>query len=442
MRTLPSGWAIAKLADLAAAQPRAMTDGPFGSNLKTSHYTASGPRVIRLQNIGDGVFKYEDAHISEDHYETLMAHSVQAGDLIVASLGADLPRACLVPADIPPAIVKADCIRIRLHDAIDKRYVNYALQRPELRHAVEDQIHGVGRPRLGMTGIKGLSIPLAPQGEQKRIVEIIEEHFSRIDGAVSALLRIQNRIEVFQRSVVDATFSRMNAVDQESGSDLFPYITSGSRGWARYYSACGPSFIRVGNVPRSGIRLDLSDVQKVEPPAGVEGRRTKVLPNDVLVTITADIGRVAVATEDVGEAYINQHVAIARPRRGVSSDYLAWFISSASGQAQLRGLQRGVTKAGLGLDDIRSLRIPLPRPDAQDSIATKLSALKDSLDMQAYQAARQIRRSEAFRSAILAAAFRGQLTRQCRSDEPASFLLDQIQAERSATVTHRRKRTS
>ena len=45
---LPDGWTWARLEDLVAAEPRAITDGPFGSNLKTAHYTDSGPRVIRL----------------------------------------------------------------------------------------------------------------------------------------------------------------------------------------------------------------------------------------------------------------------------------------------------------------------------------------------------------------------------------------------------------
>ena len=52
--SLPTGWVWATLDQLAAPEHRAMTDGPFGSNLKTSHYTTDGPRVIRLQNVGDG----------------------------------------------------------------------------------------------------------------------------------------------------------------------------------------------------------------------------------------------------------------------------------------------------------------------------------------------------------------------------------------------------
>ena len=53
---LPEGWTWTTVEQAASPEPASITDGPFGSNLKTEHYTATGPRVIRLQNIGDGVF--------------------------------------------------------------------------------------------------------------------------------------------------------------------------------------------------------------------------------------------------------------------------------------------------------------------------------------------------------------------------------------------------
>jgi hypothetical protein len=53
---LPETWAWASLEELKGLAPNTITDGPFGSNLKTEHYTDSGPRVIRLQNIGRGIF--------------------------------------------------------------------------------------------------------------------------------------------------------------------------------------------------------------------------------------------------------------------------------------------------------------------------------------------------------------------------------------------------
>lgn len=53
---LPEGWVWASIEQLSAHEPRSITDGPFGSNLKTEHYREQGVRVIRLQNIGDGIF--------------------------------------------------------------------------------------------------------------------------------------------------------------------------------------------------------------------------------------------------------------------------------------------------------------------------------------------------------------------------------------------------
>jgi type I restriction enzyme S subunit len=94
---IPQGWIWATVDQLAALEPNSITDGPFGSNLKTSHYTESGPRVIRLQNIGDGEFIDVEAHISVEHFKTLRKHQVEAGDLVVAALGERPPRACIIP---------------------------------------------------------------------------------------------------------------------------------------------------------------------------------------------------------------------------------------------------------------------------------------------------------------------------------------------------------
>src|ERR1019366_5130751 len=63
MTKLPPGWTLASLEELAAPSPRSITDGPFGSNLKTEHYTDTGPRVVRLQNIGDGKFQNQQHQI-------------------------------------------------------------------------------------------------------------------------------------------------------------------------------------------------------------------------------------------------------------------------------------------------------------------------------------------------------------------------------------------
>lgn len=183
---LPGGWCWATVEQLAAHEPNSITDGPFGSKLKTAHYTDSGPRVIRLQNIGDGEFRDEEAHIGEDHFDTLRKHEVFAGDLVVAALGSTLPRACIIPEFVGLAVVKADCIRFKPHPSLaDARYLNVALNSEPLKKIAARIVHGIGRPRLNQQEIRALPVPLPP----------LREEYEFVTGTIAATLqRIGNQM--------------------------------------------------------------------------------------------------------------------------------------------------------------------------------------------------------------------------------------------------------
>lgn len=183
MSGLPPGWAWATLDELAAPEPGAITDGPFGSNLRSDHYTASGARVIRLQNIGDGEFRDDRSYISLERFQLLRKHEIRAGDLAFASLSDTPPRVCIMPRLTEPAIVKADCIRVRLHPEVSPYWVLSALMAEPTRTSLRGLIKGVGRPRLGLGHIRAIAIPVPPSSEQQRIAESLGEYFSRLDVA-------------------------------------------------------------------------------------------------------------------------------------------------------------------------------------------------------------------------------------------------------------------
>jgi type I restriction enzyme S subunit len=137
---------------------------------------------------------------------------------------------------------------------------------------------------------------------------------------------------------------------------------------------------------------------------------------------------------------VNQHVAIARPVEGVYRPFLAWFLASANGgQAQFQNLQRGATKVGLGLDDIRSVSIPFPPVEEQKEIVSRINTLFSLADGIEKRMAAAGKRAERLTQAILAKAFQGELVpteaelarREGRSYEPASTLLAKIKRQRS-----------
>lgn len=184
-----------------------ITDGPFGSKLKSSHYTSSGPRVIRLENVGHGAFIDEQTHISESYFDELRKHEALAGDLLVASLVSDRLRACPVPEGLGPAIVKADCIRVRPRADVDVRFLNYALLRPSLGDFVSESVSGVGRTRLGLTNVRRIPVPDAPHAIQRSVADRLDELLSTLRRATAAAAHGLGRIPQLRRTILEQAFS-------------------------------------------------------------------------------------------------------------------------------------------------------------------------------------------------------------------------------------------
>ena len=211
---------------------------------------------------------------------------------------------------------------------------------------------------------------------------------------------------------------------------IFWFVTSGSRGWAKYYSESGPFFLRVGNLDHDSISLDLSNIQRVQPPKGTEGIRTRIIAGDILISITADVGMVALVPVGIEESYINQHVSLARPVSAINPHYLAWFLASRDGgQNQFIQLQRGATKKGLGLNDIRSIKIPLPPLAEQDRIVAEVERCLSVADEMENTIEQSLKQAERLRQSILRRAFEGKLVPHNPEDEPAEKLLERIRQE-------------
>ncbi|WP_326547406.1 restriction endonuclease subunit S [Mycolicibacterium sp. ND9-15] len=163
-------------------------DGPFGSSLTSAHYVESGVRVIRLGNIGINEFKNEDmAFISSDYAATLLAHAVHADDVVVAGLGDErmpLGRASVVP-DIGPAIVKADCYRIRPTRAILPSYLAWALSAPPTRNQMALLARGATRMRLNTSVVREVAIPVPEIETQRQIVAQSRQQLAKIDTLIA-----------------------------------------------------------------------------------------------------------------------------------------------------------------------------------------------------------------------------------------------------------------
>lgn len=166
-----------------------MADGPFGSSLTSSHYSDQGARVVRLGNIGSARFKETDAaFIPLGYFAELRRHEVKAGDLLIAGLGDDnhpVGRACVAPKDIGPAIVKADCFRVRLDESrLTHRYAAWALSSSVVSGLVSTLARGSTRARINLEMAREIVLPVPKLEEQRRIADFLDAEVGKIESLV------------------------------------------------------------------------------------------------------------------------------------------------------------------------------------------------------------------------------------------------------------------
>ena len=203
---LPVGWKRTLLEKALAEN--GIFDGPFGSNLKTSDYTTSGVRVIRLENIGCLNFiREKETYITPEKYNTLIRHSVGEGDLIFASFIANEIRACVLPSLSTKAIAKADCFCLRPNPSIvDRTYLSYQLVSRESYDNLIESVHGATRPRINTTQLRKLDIRLCPVGEQQEIVRRVEALFKTADALEARYLKAKAHVDKLTQSILAKAF--------------------------------------------------------------------------------------------------------------------------------------------------------------------------------------------------------------------------------------------
>lgn len=198
-----------RLEKLAPARD-AFRDGPFGSNLKTAHYSSAGARVVRLQNVGDNeFFEVHRAYVPLTHFETIRAHEVIAGDVIVAALGdgaRPAGRACVMPKLDTPAVVKADCFRIRPPSTLHPKFLAIGINSSFVRAQLTSQLRGATRPRVNLEMLRSVLFPAVPVDLQSRLVDQLEEMNKEICLVRSKLISQELAIAALPASVLSAAF--------------------------------------------------------------------------------------------------------------------------------------------------------------------------------------------------------------------------------------------
>ena len=244
-------------------------------------------------------------------------------------------------------------------------YLYYCL----LHYDFHNVISGSAQPQITRQGLEKVSIELHSMDEQRKIIDVLNKLEAIILARKNELQKLDELVKARFVEMFGDPKSNPNSYPISQLSEHIEFLTSGSRGWAQYCVDNGSEwFITIKNV--KDCRISIDNMQPINAPDNAEAKRTKVQEGDLLISITADLGRTGVVTKEIADhgAYINQHLTCIRLNKEILNPlYVAFFMESPAGKEQFESKNQSAVKAGLNFNSINSLRLLVPPMDEQSA---------------------------------------------------------------------------
>lgn len=311
---------------------------------------------------------------------------VQKNDILVCKINPRINRVWVVADESNcQSIASSEWIVVR-NAQYNPYFLAWYFRTSMFQQLMTSEVTGIGGSltRAQPKRVAEYPVPVLPRERQDEIASILG-HLQSIK------YKRKNELDLLD-SLVKARFvesfgdlvKNVNKYPEHILGDDIEFLTSGSRGWAKYYSPTGKMFITIKNVKCGHISMD--NVQYINPPDNAEARRTKVQDGDLLISITADLGRTGVVTKEIAEkgAYINQHLMCVRLNKKILlPEYVSFFMESQAGKRQFYAKNQNAVKAGLNFDAIKTFKIMVPPLEKQNeyiSFTKRVSKSKVAID--------------------------------------------------------------
>ncbi|MDX7900642.1 restriction endonuclease subunit S [Aeromonas media] len=474
---LPEEWCLTKIGDVCSK----ITDGSHNP----PRASTEGLPMLSAKNIHNGIVDFNLEHRLIPHDDFFIEDkrtNIQANDVLLTIVGA-LGRTALVVKDYTKFTLQRS-VAVLAAPHLDAKCFRYSLEEYQFQKQITDNAKGTAQKGIYLKKLSELTLPIPPLAEQKEIADRLDKLLAQVEATQARLANIPHIIKQFRQSILAAAVSgkltkewrgknKNNQAHIKHNSKL-PYLTENEyyldsiEGWTwlrlgsvvdlingdrgknypnkNEYVEHGVPFINTGHIEPDGTlsdkRMNFISEAKYNSLGG-----GKTQPTDLVYCLRgATMGKTARVHYDVGA--IASSLVIVRPKKYLERDFAYYFLISPAAKELISKFDNGSAQPNLSAKSLATYPLQLPPLEEQTEIVRRveqLFAYADTIEQQAKAAKERV---DKLTQAILAKAFRGELTADWRATNPelisgdnsAAALLARIQAERAAVKPRKSRR--
>ncbi len=382
---------------------------------------------LRAANVtwnGISLDDVKEMNFDDRDFET---YRLEPGDLLLNEASGspnEVGKPAIWRGEIEDCCFQNTLLRLRTR-SIDLDYLYWYCFYSALTGRFGEAGRGVNIRHIGKRGLTRFRIAVAPRAEQKRIVAAIDEHFSRLDAVESTLKRGLKSVAAMRLSLLADAFQMDGTLPHDWRRTEIGKVAKVQLGRQRSpQHHAGPQmrpYLRAANVTWAGLSLD--DVKQMNFDTD-DFETYRLWPGDLLLNEASgspnEVGKPAVWNGEIANCCF-QNTLLRLQARDIIPGYLYWYCYMAASTGRFGEAGRGVNIRHLGKQGLARFPIHVAPRIEQEHIVTRLQEqFRQASECEA-AIHLALKRTRALRRSILTMAFAGRLGPRGRGVEPAAF---------------------
>ena len=375
-----------------------LADTQLGKMLNKGKQTGENTvPYLRSVNVQWGRVDTSDLNQMDILQSELEKFTVKKGDLLICE-GGESGRVAIWDKDEPIGFQNA-LHRVRAKSEVTNKYLYYYFEWLVKNQLIEHLFNGVTIKHFPQENLRSVKVSYPPIDEQHKIVELLEDHISRLDAALADVKQVKLKAAQFRRSLLQAAFTgNLDAHDSEMETEL-------AEDWRQ--ERFGDIFkVKYGKAIDKSLRMEFAEYPVVGS-AGVMTYTKIPLTTEPTIVIgrKGNVGSIQIFKEGCYPIDTTYYMP-------TISDFDIDFLTLQLTSLELVKLDSSTATPSLRREDLENVQLVVPRMEEQLKIVALLESHLSRLDSMLQLGNVMEKQSTGFRRSLLQAAFTGQLTKE------------------------------